>query len=292
MSKFTSKLSMLILIISVFLLTACSSGAVTSSPSPTINSPIYTTTLASPTLSSASPTVSSASTTASLSTKPSPTATKPISTNNKQLSGYVIGIDAGHQLKGNSSLEKSGPNSSVMKAKVTTGATGNNSGIREQVINLQVAKKLKTKLESLGAKVVMTRTTENVDISNKERAELFNKAHVDFAIRIHCDSSDNRSVNGLSILIPDSKNNASIYNKSKRLADSLIGPMCKSTGAANRGVIQRSDQTGFNWSSVPIVTVEMGFLSNANEESKLITSSYQDKLVSGYAQGILQYVKN
>jgi len=261
MLNFDKKLRITLLAILAISLSACSSFVATSTSSPS-TSPLQV---------------------------PSATITQSTTTNNS-LSGYVIGIDAGHQLKGNNSTEKSGPNSSVMKAKVTSGATGNDSGIREQFINLQVAKKLQTKLKSLGATVIMTRTTEDVNISNIERAELFNKSNVDFAIRIHCDSSTNRSINGLSILIPDKKNNASIYNESKRLADSLIGPMCKSTGAANRGVIQRDDQTGFNWSSVPIVTVEMGFLSNSSEEAKLITSSYQDKLVSGYAQGILQYV--
>jgi len=220
-----------------------------------------------------------------------PMSTTTDASSDKPLSGYVIGIDAGHQLKGNSQKEQNGPGSSVYKDKVTSGATGNNSGIREQLINLQVALKLQSSLEKLGAKVVMTRTVENVDLSNKERALIFNNAGVDFAIHIHCDSSDTRSIHGISILIPDSKNNASIYSQSKRLADSLIGSLCKSTGAANRGVVQRDDQTGFNWSNVPVVTVEMGFLSNSSEESKLIASSYQYLLVEGYVNGILQYVE-
>lgn len=211
---------------------------------------------------------------------------------NKPLSGYVIGIDPGHQLKGNNDLELEGPNSTVKKAKVTSGATGNDTGIREQHINLLVALKLKKALEEKGATVVMTRTTENVDISNKDRAQLLNNAKVDIAIRIHCDSSDTRSIHGLSILIPDSKNNASIFSGSKRLADSLIGSLCKSTGAVNRGVVQRDDQTGFNWSTVPVVTVEMGFLSNSSEEANLVSSAYQDKLISGYLQGIINYFHN
>lgn len=220
------------------------------------------------------------------------TATASHTPKDNSLSGYVIGIDPGHQLKGNNNLELEGPNSTVKKAKVTSGATGNDTGIREQYINLQAAQKLKKALEEKGATVVMTRTTENVDISNKERAELLNKAKVDIAIRIHCDSSDTRSIHGLSILIPDSKNNASIYTESKRLANCLIGSLCKSTGAVNRGVVQRDDQTGFNWSTVPVVTVEMGFLSNSSEEANLVSSSYQDKLVSGYVQGIIDYFNN
>lgn len=138
----------------------------------------------------------------------------------------------------------------------------------------------------------MTRTTSDVNISNIERAKIFNSANVDLGIRIHCDSASSTSAHGISVLIPDSKNNASIFKESKRLANSFIDQLCTSTGAANRGVIQRNDQTGFNWSNVPVVTVEMGFLSNASEEAKLITSSYQDLLVNGYVDGILQYINN
>ena len=219
-----------------------------------------------------------------------PTPTQKTSSN-KPLNGYVIGIDAGHQLKGNTTKEPNAPGSNINKAKVTYGATGNKSGIREQLINLQVALKLQTELKKLGATVVMTRTTSEVNISNIERAKIFNNAKVDFGIRIHCDSAASTSAHGISILIPDCKNNASIFKESKRLANSLIDQMCTSTSAANRGVIQRNDQTGFNWSNVPVVTVEMGFLSNPSEESKLITSSYQNLLVDGYIQGILQYAK-
>jgi len=56
----------------------------------------------------------------------------------------------------------------------------------------------------------------------------------------------------------------------------------------NRGLITRIDQTGFNWSKVPIMTVEMGFLSNPEEDRLLSTKAYQEKIAYGLYLGITQ----
>ena len=60
---------------------------------------------------------------------------------------------------------------------------------------------------------------------------------------------------------------------------------------ANRGVITRTDQTGFNWSKVPIMTVEMGFLSNPDEDRLLSTAEYQEKLAYALYLGIVNCFK-
>ena len=54
----------------------------------------------------------------------------------------------------------------------------------------------------------------------------------------------------------------------------------------DRGVVERDDMTGFNWSKVPVILVEMGFLSNRSEDQMLSTGAYQDKLAKGLADGI------
>jgi len=58
----------------------------------------------------------------------------------------------------------------------------------------------------------------------------------------------------------------------------------------NRGAIQRSDLSGFNWAKVPSVLVEAGFLSNPAEDRLLATTAYQDKVAEGMAQGVKAYL--
>ena len=101
----------------------------------------------------------------------------------------VVAIDAGHQLRGNSAKEPNGPGSSAKKAKVTSGTSGCATKLPEYKLNLQVAKKLKKELVKRGYKVVMVRTSHNVNISNVQRAQVANRAKADAFVRIHANSA-------------------------------------------------------------------------------------------------------
>ena len=85
------------------------------------------------------------------------------------LSGLKICIDPGHQIKGNYNKEQCAPWSDALKTKCTSGTTGNFTGVDEYIINLQIAEKIRNKLVDLGADVLMTRQSHDVDISNIER---------------------------------------------------------------------------------------------------------------------------
>ncbi len=201
----------------------------------------------------------------------------------------VIVIDPGHQGKGNSAKEAIGPGSSTKKAKVATGATGVSSGKPESQITLEIGLKLKQELESRGYTVIMTRTSQNVNISNQQRAKIGNQG--DAVIHLHCDSIDSSSVRGAHTIAP-SKNNPycpSIYNLSSSLARNVINQYCQATGIKNRGVDYRNDLTGINWSEVPSIYLEMGFISNSKEDQLLTDSSFQNKCAIGIANGIDAY---
>ena len=64
----------------------------------------------------------------------------------------------------------------------------------------------------------------------------------------------------------------------------------KATGAQDRGLVERSDLTGFNWSEVPVVLVEMGFLSNPEEDQKLSTEKYRKQVADGIADGAQEWL--
>lgn len=207
--------------------------------------------------------------------------------------GKVICIDAGHQARGNSSLEPNGPGSSTMKAKVTTGATGCATGKTESQVNLEVALKLQQALTSQGYTVIMCRTSQNVDISNAQRAEIANNNHADAFIRLHCDSSTSSSATGTLTLAPSTSNPycASIASESQALSKSIVNNICSVTGSRNRGVSIVDNMTGLNWSKVPVTIVEMGFLSNPQEDRLLSSDDYQNKIVQGIVNGIGAYLK-
>lgn len=207
-----------------------------------------------------------------------------------KLKGAYIGLDPGHQAHSNKKKEANAPGSSVKKAKVSSGTSGRYSKVREHEVNLKVALLLKDLLEKEGAKVLMTRTTADVDISNVERAKMMNKAAVDFVLRIHCDGNDDSSVNGASMLVPSGKYVTDIKDESYVLGETIYKRFIKSTGAKDRGVKKRDDQTGFNWSTVLVCTIEMGFMSNKKEDKKLVSDEYQKTCAQALCDGIIDYV--
>jgi len=59
----------------------------------------------------------------------------------------------------------------------------------------------------------------------------------------------------------------------------------RATGAADRGLVKRTDLTGFNWADVPAILVECGFMSNPSERQLLQSSAYEWKVARGLAAG-------
>lgn len=209
------------------------------------------------------------------------------------LKGIVICIDPGHQKVQDLKNEPIAPGSKVLKEKTSSGTAGIATKIPEYKLNLNVSLKLKSALEKQGAKVVMTRESNDVDIGNIQRANIANNTNAQLCIRIHADGSDNTAVNGISILTPGNK-----YIKDKTLliqshiaAKFILDAVIATTKAKSRGLVERNDLTGFNWSKVPVILIEMGFMTNQQEDRKLNSSEYEEKIVNGMTQGINNYFK-
>ena len=203
----------------------------------------------------------------------------------------VVVIDPGHQLKGDSTKEPNGPGSSTMKARVTSGTTGVSTRVPEYVMNLALSLKLRTELENRGYTVYMTRTVHEVNISNMERAKYAESVNADIAVRIHGNGSENRSVHGAEAYVPSASNPyvSHLAKASNALGKCVIDAYCAATGFKNRGVFASDTMTGMNWSTVPVTIIEVGYMSNAEEDVKMQDETMQNNMVQGIANGIDKY---
>lgn len=206
--------------------------------------------------------------------------------NQGRLSGRIIGIDPGHQEHANSEKEPIAPGSSEKKAKVSSGTAGVSTRRPEYEVNLEVALQLKTALEAEDAQVVLTRETNDVDISNVERAQLCNEAGCDLVLRIHCNGAEKKSVNGIGLYV---RKTGACAEESYAASEFILPAMAEATGAKACGIYQRDTYSGLNWSEVPSILVEMGYMSNPEEDEKLCDPDYQAKLVAGMTEGVCAY---
>lgn len=201
------------------------------------------------------------------------------------LSGLKICIDPGHQIKGNYNKEQCAPWSDALKTKCTSGTTGNFTGVDEYIINLQIAEKIRNKLVDLGADVLMTRQSHEVDISNIERAKMANEYGADITLRIHCNSAASSTAEGIDLFVRGKGTGTQEYlaqsDKDYAIAADLLEYICNATGARKRYVHKTDDYTGINWCENTCIIIECGFLSNEKEDKLLNSAEYQDKIAEG-----------
>jgi len=205
----------------------------------------------------------------------------------------VVVIDPGHDLRANPATEPISPGSSTRKIKDGGGTHGVVSGLTEAELNLRVALRLRTLLERAGVRVVMTRTeTVGTSIGNVARARIANGAGAALFLRIHADGSTDPSARGTHTLYPALRHGWTddVYASSKRAARTVQSELVRALGFPDRGLQERSDFTGFNWADVPVVLVEMGFMTNATEDRLLATSGYQRRAAVGLCRGALRYL--
>jgi N-acetylmuramoyl-L-alanine amidase len=205
----------------------------------------------------------------------------------------LIAIDPGHQGPNvdMSATEPNAPGSSEMKAKASTGTVGRYTNVGEYELNLNISKQLRDALTAQGYQVIMTREDNDTAISNAERATMANEAGANVSIRIHANGSDDSSTSGALVLVGSSSNAyvGSLYDDSYRLGKNVLDSYCAATGMANLGVQTNDTMTGINWSQIPVIILEMGFMTNQSDDENMENADYQSKMVSGIVSGINDY---
>jgi len=183
-------------------------------------------------------------------------------------------------------LEPIGPGSRTLKIKDGGGSAG------EAAVALAIARRARRLLLGRGYRVALTRTGPTIHLGdgngNIARARFCNRRHAALMVRIHADGSTVRSLHGVSTLVPAWHRGWTddIFARSLRAGRALQKAVVRSTGAADRGVVQRGDLTGFNWANVPAVLVETGFLTNPTESRRLKTGAYQQRVALGIVRGV------
>ncbi len=205
----------------------------------------------------------------------------------------VVVVDPGHDLRANPQTEPIGPGSSTLKIKDGGGTRGVVSGLTEAELNLRVGLRLRALLERAGVQVVMTRTRNaGASMGNIARARIANRAGARLFLRIHADGLGDRSARGTHTLHPALRRGWTddVYAPSKRAARVVQGELVRALGFPDRGLNERGDFTGFNWADVPVILVEMGFMTNPTDDRLLATSAYQQRAAVGLCRGALRFV--
>lgn len=171
------------------------------------------------------------------------------------------------------------------------------TGIKEKDINLQIALKLKERLENQGITVIMTRTEDvgldQVGDNNKKgadlrrRVEMINNSKVDLAISIHQNSFTQESIKGAQVF----------YYTGSKSGEKLAKTIQDSFKTVLQDGNKREAKYNDNYymlkkTTAPIVIVECGYLSNYGESALLVKEDYQDKLTLAIEQGILTYINS
>lgn len=210
-----------------------------------------------------------------------------------RLSGVTVCVDPGHQENGRMVSEPLGPG---LQGK-TSGTAGMAQGVvtrrKEAILCLEIGMALRDELIRQGATVVMTREDQTTFHTNMERCAIAEEGGADFMLRLHCDTRENGNTRGMSVYAPlRSSYAAAVADKEtyRAMAQTLLDDLKRAVGyetVDRTGRVTLSDQfVGNNWAKMPCFLIEMGYLSNVQDDLLLSAPEYQQMLAAGMAQGV------
>ena len=205
----------------------------------------------------------------------------------------VVVIDPGHDLRANPATEPIGPGSATLKIKDGGGTHGVVTGIREPDLTLDVSLRLRTLLRRAGVRVVMTRErTAGLSMGNVARARIANRAGAALFLRVHADGSASGDARGTHTLTPALRPGWTddVYRSSRRDAGLVQAELVRALGFPDSGIQERSDFTGFNWADVPVILVELGFMTNPTEDRQLARPAGRRRAAVGLCRGTLRFI--
>ncbi|HWD64657.1 MAG TPA: N-acetylmuramoyl-L-alanine amidase [Solirubrobacteraceae bacterium] len=222
------------------------------------------------------------------------------SVDSSPLAGKVVGIDPGHN--GRNWSDPSFLNHQIWNGREyedcdTTG-TETDGGYTEPRFTWNVARYLTADLRAEGAKVVLTRhSNDGVGPCVNRRSQIINRAHANVAIDIHGDGGPPGG-RGFAILEPVADGpNDHVIGASRRFARELRSRfesgthMPVSTYDGVDGLHPRNDLAGLNLTRVPKVLIECGNMRNSTDARRMVTARFQRRAGAAMAAAITQFLK-
>jgi len=205
--------------------------------------------------------------------------------------GHKIALDPGQQKSQMTEEEPVGPGASATTAKMSYGATSATTGKREYEWSMEFTQRLKKELENRGYEVVLTREENDVEISNAERARFANESGAEVYLSLQADAASNKDAKGIYTQIPSQSNAfaGSLHEDCKRLAKAIQNNLIAETGTKDRGVQENDNVAAINYSEIPVAVLQLGFMSNKEEDTNLWSAEYQDKMIKAICDGIDTY---
>ncbi|MFC5491818.1 N-acetylmuramoyl-L-alanine amidase [Nocardioides caricicola] len=219
------------------------------------------------------------------------------------LAGRLVVVDPGHQLGNHNfprQINRPVPAGGFSKPCNTTG-TATGGGYAEATFAWKVAERLRTRLERLGARVVMTRTSNRQDRWGPcidERGRRGNKQRADLKISVHGDGSYTAGAHGFHVIAPADRRpwTHDIHRASRRLAlDTRHALRASGFTAANYiaggdGLDFRSDLGTLNLSNVPTVMLEAGNMRNAADARRMTSAAGQRAYATALTRAVRRFL--
>ena len=151
--------------------------------------------------------------------------------------------------------------------------------------------KLQSLLEDDGYTVILTRTANDVNISNSGRAMIANMSEADIFVQVTAIGLYSKADSGIEVICQSADNpyNYGNYASSRLLSDAILGSTIQATGRTKSSVVEEDNMSIINWCAVPTAVVEVGSLLDPDDEEQLVTDEYQGKIANGIAAGIESY---
>ncbi len=216
------------------------------------------------------------------------------------LAGKIVGIDPGHNGRNYtdpSFLDHQVWNGREQEDCDTTG-TATDGGYTEALFNFQVAGYLRADLIKDGARVVMTRTTnDGIGPCVNQRASIINASHADVAVDIHADGAPSWG-RGFTVLEPvaDGPNDKVIASSARLAADVRVAMLAGTAMPVSNydgkdGTRLRDDLAGLNLTTVPKILIEAGNMKNPADAAMLTSAAFQRQVAAVLLRAIVMFLR-